>query len=189
LHDSVTQAIYSVTLYAEAARLALSTDKRKTVEENLQQLKETADEALQDMRLVISELHPPDMEQGLAAAIRSRLAAVESRAGLATEILDELGETLPPFLEEELYWIAKEALTNVVKHAKADRVSVLLKSIKGSVCMEVIDDGIGFDPIDVEDRGGMGLRLMKERAQGINGDLEIKSEPGNGTTLGVIVTL
>ena len=84
LHDSVTQAMYSVTLYAEAARMALAAGKQDVAAENLQELQAMAREALFDIRLLIFELHPPILEgQGLAAALRIRLAAVETARGIA----------------------------------------------------------------------------------------------------------
>ena len=87
LHDSVTQALYSVTLYAEATRLALATGKQDVATENLRELHNMAREAMVDMRMLIFELHPPVLEEeGLVAALQARLAAVESRARLQTDI-------------------------------------------------------------------------------------------------------
>ncbi len=96
LHDSVTQALYSVTLYAEATRLALSAEKRDVATENLRELHNMAREAMVDMRMLIFELHPPVLEEeGLVAALQARLAAVESRARLQTEIHVEGERRLP----------------------------------------------------------------------------------------------
>lgn len=188
LHDSVTQALYSVTLYAEAARMALSAGKQDVAVENLRELQMMAREALFDIRLLIFELHPPILEgEGLAAALQIRLAAVETRAGLQTEIRVDGGRRLPLPVEEDLYRIALEGLNNVVKHAKAQRVMVHLEFDEQRVCLEISDDGIGYDLAQARASGGMGLRGMEERAQRINGRLEILSTPGKGTTLKVEV--
>lgn len=188
LHDSVTQALYSVTLYAEAARMALSAGKQDVAAENLRELQMMAREALFDIRLLIFELHPPILEgQGLAAALQIRLAAVENRAGLQTEIRVDGGRRLPLSVEEDLYRIALEALNNVVKHAQAQHVTLYLRFDDQHVCLEISDDGMGYDASKARESGGMGLRGMEERAQRINGRLEIISAPGKGTTLKVAV--
>jgi signal transduction histidine kinase len=188
LHDSVTQALYSVTLYAEAARMALAAGKQDVAVENLRELQMMAREALFDIRLLIFELHPPILEgQGLAAALQIRLAAVETRAGLLTEIRVDGGRRLPLPVEEDLYRIALEALNNVVKHAQAQHVTVHLQFDDHRVCLEISDDGKGYDPAKARESGGMGLGGMEERAQRINGRLEILSAPGKGTALKVEV--
>jgi signal transduction histidine kinase len=188
LHDSVTQALYSVTLYAEAARMALAAGKQDVAVENLRELQMMAREALFDIRLLIFELHPPILEgQGLAAALQIRLAAVETRAGLQSEIHVDGGRRLPLPVEEDLYRIALEALNNVVKHAQAQHVTVHLHFDDQRVCLEIADDGMGFDPAKARASGGMGLVGMEERAQRINGRLEILSAPGKGTTVKVEV--
>jgi PAS domain S-box-containing protein len=188
LHDSVTQALYSVTLYAEATRLALSAGKQEVATENLLELHNMAREAMIDMRMLIFELHPPVLEEeGLVAALQARLAAVESRARLQTALHVE-GEThLPLAVEEELFRIALEALNNVIKHANARQVSVTLEFDSRGVCLEIVDDGVGFDPAAAKDTGGMGLLGIEERVQRIQGSFAVESAPGDGTTLRVTV--
>jgi PAS domain S-box-containing protein len=188
LHDSVTQALYSVTLYAEATRLALSAGKQDVAAENLRELHNMAREAMIDMRMLIFELHPPVLEEeGLVAALQARLAAVESRARLQTEIRVEGERRLPILVEEELFRIALEALNNVIKHANAQRVTVDLKFEDEGVCLEITDDGVGFDPVAARGSGGMGLQGIEERVLRIQGSFAIESDPGEGTTLRVTV--
>jgi PAS domain S-box-containing protein len=188
LHDSVTQALYSVTLYAEATRLALSAEKQQVAAENLGELHNIAREAMIDMRMLIFQLHPPVLEEeGLVAALQARLAAVESRARFETEIRVEGERRLPLAVEEELFRIALEALNNVIKHANAQQVSVALKFDGKGVCLEIVDDGVGFDPATAKARGGMGLLGIEERVQRIQGAFAIESTPGDGTTLRVTV--
>ena len=186
LHDSVTQALYSVTLYAEATRMAMAAGKQDVAAGNLSELHRMAREAMIDMRTLIFELHPPMLEEeGLVAALQARLAAVEARAGLQAEIYVEGEKRLPLSIEEELFWIAMEALNNVVKHAKAQQVEVRYQLDDRNVCLEIQDDGVGFDPAQAGQSGGIGLRGMKERVQRIQGKLEITSVPGQGTTVRV----
>jgi PAS domain S-box-containing protein len=186
LHDSVTQALYSITLYAEATRMAMSAGKQDVAIENLRELHRMAREAMVGMRTLIFELHPPLLEEeGLIVALQARLAAVEDRAGLQAEICVEGERRVPLHIEEELFWIAVEALNNVVKHAKAQRVEVRYQLGHGNVCLEIQDDGVGFDPTQAGRTGGLGLRGMGERTQRIHGELQIRSAPGHGTTVSV----
>jgi|GEM_PF-1888467 len=188
LHDSVTQALYSVTLYAEATRLALLAGKQEVATENLRELHNMAREAMLDMRMLIFELHPPVLkEEGLIAALQSRLAAVESRARLQTEIHVEGEPRLPLAVEEELFRIALEALNNVIKHANAQQVTIALEFDSKGVCLEIVDDGVGFVPATARETGGMGLLGIEERVQRIRGSFAVESTPGDGTTLRVTV--
>src|SRR5581483_10403275 len=145
LHDSVTQALYGVSLYTEAAGRALADGENDAVAANLREIRETTQEALGEMRLLLFELRPPLLEErGLLGALESRLGAVEARAGLTTELRGEGAERLHPDVEQELYRLAQEALNNVLKHAQARHVSVQLDVSKDRAILEVADDGVGF---------------------------------------------
>ena len=190
LHDSVTQSLYSVTLYANAAALALAAGKGDVTAGYLQELQETAQEGMRDMRLLIFQLHPPVLEvEGLVAALQARLAAVEGRAGLPTEFRVEGERRLPIAIEAELFWIAQEALNNVRKHAAAQHVTVHLHFTAATIALEVLDDGVGFDPgaVPAERRGG--LRTIAERTAHMGGKLTYASMPGAGTRVKVEVAL
>jgi signal transduction histidine kinase len=187
LHDSVTQALYGVSLYAEAATRALAAGNTGPVASNLTEIRETTQEALSEMRLLLFELRPPLLEErGLRGALESRLGAVESRAGLMTELLSEGAERLDAETEQELYRVAQEALNNVVKHAHARRVTVRLEVSKDRAVLEVADDGVGFEP-SLRNDGGFGLTGMRERAERLGGTLHIESAPDSGTRVHVEV--
>jgi PAS domain S-box-containing protein len=187
LHDSVTQALYGVTLYADATRLALEAGETAIVAENLTELRAMAREAMLDMRLLIFELRPPILEEeGLVIALQTRLEAVEARSGVHTALRVSSERRLPLALETELYRMAQEALTNVVKHAQATQVTVTLRFDAAGVCLEIEDDGLGFETA-VVGRGSLGLRGIHERAQNIGATLLIHSAPGQGTMLRITV--
>ena len=186
LHDSVTQALYSVTLYADAARMAFSAQKWEALERNLQEVRNMAREAMYDMRLLVFELRPFMLEtEGLVSALRARLAAVEGRSGLKTEVRVEGEKRLSIVIEQELYRIAQESLNNVVKHAEAKEVKINVKYDDKSVSLEMMDDGKGFDIETASQSGGLGLSGIKERVQQLAGSLEIESDSGKGTRLTV----
>ena len=186
LHDSVTQALYGVTLYTEAAIRQLAAGDAETVREHLRDVRQTAKEALGEMRLLLFELRPPLLEEhGLAAALRARLAGIEARSGLVTEAQIDESVRLPAAVEQDLYRIAQEALNNVLKHARASRVGVELMEVDGRVRLEVADDGVGFEPAGAS--GGLGLSGIRERVDRLGATLQVESGPGDGTRIVVEV--
>jgi signal transduction histidine kinase/ligand-binding sensor domain-containing protein len=181
LHDSVTQMLYSVTLYAEAASELLASGETGTAASHLHELRDTAQEALREMRLLIFELHRPALEQGgLAAALQARLEAVETRGGVKADLLVDGGEQIPRPVQAELYNIAHEALNNALKHAHAESVQIHLRFGEDVTEMEISDNGKGFDPSAEGLGGGFGIPGMQERAKKISGTLKIISTPGKG---------
>lgn len=194
LHDSVTQSLYSMVLFADATGLALAAGKQTEARENLHQVRKMARQAMADMRLLIYQLHPPLLKkEGLAAALQNRLEAVESRAGLQTEFRTKGECVLSPTVAQELYQIAQEVLNNVIKHAKAENVIIDLNcsgDLKGSgaiFCMTISDDGVGFDVATAQENGGIGLRGIAERAQQIHAIMTLQSSPNRGTTVRIEV--
>lgn len=188
LHDSVAQTLYGLTLQAEAAARKLNSGELKLATEYLQQMRISAQQTLVETRMLIFDLRPQILEQeGLVPAIRARLEAVESRSGIQVESrLEDFGR-LPAQVENNLYRIALEALNNSIKHAHSNRVSVMLTHQDGIVTLEVADNGAGFDPQSTPMHGGLGLSVMRERAEQIGARLEVKSLTGNGTRVTVEV--
>jgi signal transduction histidine kinase len=184
LHDSVTQSLYGVTLYVEVAAQLLKSGELEKTGENLKELKKMALDALAEMRLLIYELRPSVFEEeGLVAAIQTRLDAVEGRVGLETNFVIEGEISLPPQVEEGLYRITQEALNNVLKHSHASSVTLTLAQDEHMIHLEVVDDGVGFDPTKTCEAGCLGLRGMQERAQEMGAELEIVSQAGSGTKI------
>jgi signal transduction histidine kinase len=188
LHDSLTQTLYSLTLQAEAASRELAAGETRQANEQLQTIRRTAQQALGEMRALLFELRPPDLEaEGLVAALQERLEAVEARTGLVAELIVEGEETFPQDVEPELYRIAQEALNNVLKHAQAHAITLSLHQANGAIVLEVADDGRGFAMTTSQPRSGMGLRSMEERAAQLGGTLTVRSVPGGGTRVRVEV--
>jgi signal transduction histidine kinase len=184
LHDSITQSMYGVTLYAEVATQLLKYGEVEKASTHLQELKAMALDSLAEMRLMIYELRPSVFEQeGLVAAIQARLESVEGRVGLKTNFTIRGEISLTSQLEAGLYRIAQEALNNVLKHAHASHVSITLAQDARSIYMEIVDDGVGFDPFQKTEAGCQGLRNMQERAQELGITFEILSQAGKGTKI------
>jgi signal transduction histidine kinase len=180
LHDSVSQSLYGLALSAEAARRNLASGHIADSADELESMSATAREALAEMRLLIYELRPSEIENnGLQRALETRLETVERRAGLHIHLDYEVEGDLPLRTEMELERVASEALTNAVRHAHATSIEVAVRTDRKHVVLEVRDDGIGFDP--AARAGGFGLRGMKERAERLGGTLAIDSQAGAGT--------
>ena len=188
LHDSVTQTLYSLDLFANATQEALSKGRIETGIEHAQRIRALSQSALADMRLLIFELRPPLLEQeGLAGALRARLELVEARARLHTEFQVAAERPLPPSLEAELYAVAQEMLNNALKHSQAEQITVKLEYDEQRCCLTVQDDGVGFDPAEAERCGGFGLRNIRDRVEGVGGSLMLETAPGRGTAMRVEV--
>ncbi len=186
LHDSVTQALYSLTLLAEAARRMAGSGELRQAQEPLYRLNAIAQQALKEMRLLVYELRPLVLKrEGLVGALQHRLDAVEGRAGVEARLLVHGEVKLPSEVEEALYRIVQEALNNALKHAAASAVTVTIHAEDQAAEIEVVDDGTGFDPQTANAGGGMGLTTMRERAEKMGARLEVESAPGQGTTVKV----
>jgi signal transduction histidine kinase len=184
LHDSVTQSLYGVSLYGDAASRMLEAADVEGATELLSQLRQTAKDALQEMRLLIFELRPSELERmGLVGALQSRLDAVESRSGLAAALDADETIRLPLATEDALYRLAQEALNNALRHAQASSVHVRLSRTESGVRLEIADDGIGFDVPEARQSGGVGLHSMAERAAQVGARLEIDSRIGAGSRI------
>ncbi len=187
LHDSVTQSLYSITLYAEAVARLLGAGRIDPAAEHLRELGTTAREALREMRLLIFELNPPALENGsLVDALQIRLDAVEARGGMTVGFQVEGTEKLAAPVRQELYQIAQEALNNAIKHSRAQSVKIALRFENAGCELQISDDGVGFEPDQARRGGGLGLRGMRERVEKLSGRLEIESLPGAGTRVRVI---
>jgi signal transduction histidine kinase len=184
LHDSVTQLMYSINLFAKAGKDAYRLNNPAQGEKYLTRLQDTARQALKELRLLLFELRPPELEQeGLIGALQLRLDAVEGRAGVKTQLLVNAEAELPHTYEEALYAIAQEALNNALKHANATSVTIQLQINPEKIKLVITDDGIGFDPQDTSKRGGMGLSTMHERTATLGGEMLVLSVPEQGTSI------
>lgn len=184
LHDSLAQALYGMVLLADACRESAEAANLEQTRRHVQELGEMAHQSLKEMRLLIYELRPQVLEQeGLVGTLRRRLKAVENRGGIQTQLVTAGELAIPMSLEMDLYRITQEALNNILRHSGATRVSLNLSADGANVCLQIEDNGTGFDLSSTGAHAGIGLASMQERAKRLGGRLEITSRPGKGTCL------
>jgi two-component system, NarL family, sensor kinase len=161
-------------------------DDREAAEQLLQALKSQVQEAIQDIRRLVYDLRPPALDQfGLVPALRE-YAAQNSANGL--HICVEAPETLPSLpaaVEVAAYRIALEAMTNSVRHAHASQCEVRL-NVDDELCLEIMDNGVG---LPVQAPTGVGLTSIRERTAELGGVFSLKSTPGEGTHLSILLPL
>jgi signal transduction histidine kinase len=188
LHDETGQALTSILLGLRAVEDARNPDELGTAIAGVRDLVRST---LLDVRRLAVELRPSVLDDfGLVAALERLTETFSEQSGLLVhfEQLIRGGERLPPEVETALYRIVQESLTNVVKHAHASTVSIVLARGDDSVSLVVEDDGVGFDP-ETPSEGGIGLVGMQERVALLGGRLSIESRPGAGTTFQAEVPL
>jgi PAS domain S-box-containing protein len=183
LHDSVTQSLYSVTLFAEAGSNLTEVGEYERAGQLFKDVLETGQQALKEMRLLVHKLRPSLLEkEGLIRALQHRLNAVEGRAGVKNQLIVEGKPVMKAEVEEAFYHVAQEALNNAIKHAIAGEVRIYLRQVEDdSVELVVTDNGKGFDPETAAEGGGLGLTSMRERIENLGGDLTIQSSIAQGT--------
>jgi PAS domain S-box-containing protein len=186
LHDSVTQALFSMGLTLRTVELLFEREP-EAARAKLSELRELQNDALAEMRTLIFELRPRGLEtDGLPQALRTHAAAVAGRTGLSVVVDSAPDERLSLDIEEALYRIAQEALHNVVKHAGAAEAQIRLERVGSEVQLTVADDGAGFDP-SVASGNTLGLIGMRQRAARLGGRVEVVSRPGHGTRVTVTI--
>jgi len=179
LHDQTGQELTSVLLGLKAVEEAKSDAERTQA---LAAVREQVVETLHDVRRLAVELRPKALDDfGLVPALELLRDTFAGQTGMRVDLESQIRERLATNVETALYRIVQEALTNIVKHAQASAVSIVLARSGGGITAVIEDDGRGFTP----DGGGEGLGLlgMGERLALLGGKLKVESSPGAGTTI------
>jgi two-component system, NarL family, sensor histidine kinase DevS len=176
LHDETGQALASI-------RLGLRTLEEQVGSEPLALIRDLVASALDDVRRLTVELRPPALDDfGLGPALERLTSMVAERSGIEVSLNVASGLGLPSEYETAIYRIVQEALTNIVKHAGAASVSILVAKSPSGVRAVIEDDGEGFDPRKIRE-GALGLVGMRERVGLLGGRFEVEARPGAGTAL------
>jgi len=190
MHDGMAQMVAYVNAKAQAVQEFLARGRRKEADEHLAQLTAAARDAYAELREGILALRTRlDGDQALTAALAAYVASWREQSGVEASCEIDGEPMLAPLVELQLLRILQEALSNVRKHARAERVVVRMAQEDGRVYASVIDDGVGFNPRTIErsELPRFGLTIMRERAQAIGAELVVDSQPGEGTRVRVSV--
>jgi PAS domain S-box-containing protein len=184
LHDAVTQTLFSVAVIAEALPRVWERDPEEA-RRGLEELRWQTQGALAEMRTMLLELRPAALtEQKLGDLLRQLADGMMGRTRMPVTV-SVVGEcTLPDEVQIALYRIAQEALNNTIKHALASQASISLRCEPERVALCIKDNGRGFD-LATSHSPQLGLKIMRERAQGIGATLKIESRPGQGTEVAI----
>jgi two-component system, NarL family, sensor kinase len=180
LHDSVTQMLFSLMMTARGARSVLESDPALATGA-LREMEELSREALKEMRILIWQLRPAGLEEGLLSALQRYGEGL----GLSVSAKVEGVRELTRVVEEALWRIGQESLNNVRKHADTETVEIRLQLTETDTFLEIVDQGRGFVQSRRAVGGSLGLISMRERAQALGGRVTIQSHKGAGTTVRV----
>ena len=194
LHDGPIQTIVASQLELKTCSLYVSRNRLDEAEAKMESTMKALGESVRDLRRIVHDLNPPSMsEQGLIASIEEYVSGVEKNDGIECQFdVNDLGGMLDTSMEKGIYYVIREALTNVRKHSGASKVHVSIKTDDGKLTVTITDNGHGFDinTTDIESEDGhIGIRSMRERTKIMNGSLSIESEPGKGTVVTLIVPI
>ena len=194
IHDSLAQGLTAIIWQLNAAEKAVESGGEPALQ-SLDRVRSLAREGLQEARRSVWDLRAGPLEgRTLSEALEQEVKSVAGRGDVGTSfVVSGAEKVLPSGVEAVLLRICQEALTNVLKHAKATQMTVTLAFDESQVRLAVRDDGIGFDPeLPIRrdrDSGGFGLINMRERARLLGGELTVQSEPGKGTLVEVALSL
>jgi signal transduction histidine kinase len=190
LHDDLNQklAMLAVDLESLEQHLPLSP---QAIRAQLGSLKCRVVELSDDLRRMASQLHPSVLEHlGLVVALKSYCEELSKRERIEARLTHHNVPTqLPLDTALCLYRVVQEGLRNVARHSSSPSVTVSLTATRGSIRLSITDLGVGFDPLSVKSRGGLGLISMEERVRLVRGHFAVHSQPGRGVRIEVRVPL
>ncbi|HJV62683.1 MAG TPA: ATP-binding protein, partial [Albitalea sp.] len=187
LHDSIAQSLAFLKIQVELLRGALRRGDAAAAEHTVSEIDAGVRESYADVRELLLHFRTRTNAQDIEKALRSTLQKFEQQTGLPTELqIEGHGVPLPTDVQVQVLHVVQEALSNVRKHARATSVHVRVQQ-SPEWRIEVVDDGCGFDSAARPGESHVGLRIMRERAQRIGAQVAIRSEPGKGTRVSIVV--
>ena len=188
LHDDLGSTMSTINIYGKVLEKKLAGGELASFATSIQQASASAAEGIGD--IVWAEDPSKDEFIHLAARIRSHFLDLVEHAGVSGEVLFDPrlnGHRLDGSLRRDLFLIYKEAVNNALKHSKASRIGVRMDRTTRAIALRISDSGTGFRPEEVTRIGGM--RNMRERAEGRGGSYNVRSDPGTGTVVEVVLPL
>ena len=187
LHDTLAQNISFLRLKLDQVSVQNPLLGIKELHDELESMRVVADEAYEQMRGTLEELHP-DSQVRLEQALRSQVGVISARTGFAVQWhVTGTPRALRPHTNRQILYICREVLNNIEKHAHAMQVKIDLLWGEADLSVTIVDDGNGYNTNTSMNKQNLGMTIMAERAQDIKGQLMIDSEPGQGSTVSLQV--
>jgi len=187
LHDSTAQRLAALMLQVSAAARDA---KDPQLAARLSDIRDAAEAVMEEVRQLSHTVHPRVLDDlGLVPALHKLARDSSTGTGIDVDVESNTdGANIPHSVAAVLYRVAQEAVRNAVRHAAPSRVRVVLHENRASATLDVLDDGKGFDLQEAEKRRpGMGLLSMRERVSLVDGELAIRTAPGDGTAISATV--
>lgn len=182
LHDELGQHLSAIRLELSFVRMRWGPDNPE-LREKVQSVQESIDGVIYLVRDLVARLRPVVLDMGIASALEWLICEFQTSSGVKCELqIDEQVGDLNPWQTNTVFRLVQESLTNVGRHASARSVQVSLQRQSAAYVLTVRDDGLGFDPTKIGIKS-LGLQGMRERAQMLDGQLDLRTRPGGGTTL------
>lgn len=184
LHDTLAHTLSGISVNLEALKTMLP-EGQSEVHAMLNNSLSASRRGLDGTRRALNDLRAQPLEDlGLELALQTMVESLAERHAMLAEIrISNLVQILPPNVEQAFYRVGQESIENVSMHSSAKKIFFSLEEEDRVVCMQIRDDGVGFEPQTQQGKGHYGLQGMQERATSIGADLDVRSQPGEGTTI------
>ena len=185
IHDTLAQHFTSIIMHLSAAKYS----NPESVQSEVQQAEESAREGLAEIRRIVWDMQPEQIEKAsLVEAVEERAARWSAENSVLVKMkVTGTPRALPSSAETALLRITQEAMHNISKHAQAKNVNITFSFMEDLFAMDIADDGRGFDPSKASD--GFGMKTMRDRIEELSGTFTIESERGRGTAIAVSLPL
>ncbi len=190
LHDRVLQLLTTIQLRSELCLNELKS-KPEQLERELKTIAEAAHKAATEIRSLLLEKQVVHLAAGsLERRLKDEMEIFRARTGLKLEFECAIdAHDLPYEVEQELYFALREGIINAIRHSRASELNLSLTQNQTTCCVDLRDNGVGFDKSSVVSGGGFGLKGMRERIEKVGGHLAIETAPGKGTCITIEVPL
>ncbi|MGF3067378.1 sensor histidine kinase [Facklamia sp. P12945] len=185
LHDSVSQQLFAAMMMLSAITESYPEEENPKLSAKLEKIESVIGNAQTEMRALLLHLRPVDLQgKSLQQGINNLL--LELQAKIPLELTWELDDPrLETGIEDHLFRIIQEAVSNTMRHARANKLDVYLRETMDMINIRIVDDGRGFDPVQSKKSGSYGLTNIQERVKGMGGAVSIISSPGQGTVVDI----
>ncbi|MDG3254561.1 sensor histidine kinase [Streptococcus suis] len=188
LHDTVSQELFATSMILSGLSSNLSTLPQETLQEQLMLVKDMIESAQRDLRILLLHLRPSELEsKTLVEGFELILREVSDKSNIIVHFQHEV-EELPKLIEEHLFRIAQEIISNTLRHAKAKHLDVYLLQKETELQLKMTDDGIGFQQ-GADDELSYGLQNIRERVEDMAGTIKIRTAPNKGVAIDIRIPL